>query len=126
MRTIFAIGFGLACVTDAGSAVARPVGGVFSGGRVGKGPADGVLLGVDGGLSVLTDRGTGAESAWGFGVRAGYAFADGLELHVRYDNLGINPFAPRWPLQLATGGLRYSVPFMWPMPFAEVNAGPAF
>ena len=121
----FAVAF--ACIAGPGTAIARPIGGSFSSANPGTGPAGGVLLGVDGAwaasLGISSDP---SEGAWSFGVRAGYGFPMGLELHLRYDDLGVEPALSRTPLQLATAGLRYSVPFLFPMPFAEVDAGPAF
>jgi hypothetical protein len=117
----------LACMAGAGTAIARPIGGSFSSARAGTGPAGGVLLGVDGSWAAsLATSSYPSEGAWSFGARAGYAFPMGLELHARYDDLGVPPFPSRAPLQLATAGLRYSIPFLFPMPFAEVDAGPAF
>lgn len=127
MRRIVVCAFGIACIAVSASAEARPIGGSFSGGHAGRGPADGVLLGVDGAwANTFGAGGDPAHDGWGFGVRAGYAFGSGLELHLRYDDLGVEPAGARSPLQLATAGLRYSVPFLFPMPFAEVDAGPAF
>lgn len=61
-----------------------------------------------------------------FGARAGWQFPNGLAVHLRYDNLGVRLESSASPLQLATAGLRYSVPFFIPLPFAEVDAGSAF
>jgi hypothetical protein len=126
MRRVVVCATGIACIAISASASARPIGGAFSEGQVGHGPADGVLLGVDGAwANTFAAGGDPSHDGWGFGVRAGYAFGSGLELHLRYDDLGVEP-GGRSPLQLATAGLRYSVPFLFPMPFAEVDAGPAF
>jgi hypothetical protein len=107
--------------------LARPIGASFAGGHVGSGPMGGPLLGVEGAwvtiLPVSTDS---AEGSPAFGVRAGWAFENGVTVHVRYDDLGVEPASSRMPLQLATVGLRYSLPFFVPIPFAEVDAGPAF
>jgi hypothetical protein len=72
-----------------------------------------------------------AGSARGFGsptvaARVGWQFPSGIALHLRYDDLGVQPDASTSPLQVATVGLRYSVPFFIPLPFAEVDAGSAF
>jgi hypothetical protein len=67
-----------------------------------------------------------ARGGLALGARAGWQFANGLGLHVRYDELGVEPPSSSSPLQLVTAGLRYSVPFLDPLPFAEVQAGPAF
>jgi hypothetical protein len=74
---------------------------------------------------MLADGPDPAHGAWTLGVRGGYAFASGLEMHLRYDDLGFAPSSSRSPLQLATAGLRYSAPLPV-MPFAEVDVGPAF
>lgn len=71
----------------------------------------------------------GRDVAYGgptFAARVGWHFVNGLDLHLRYDDLGVRPLASRAPLQAATAGLRYSLPFVVPLPFAEVDAGPAF
>jgi hypothetical protein len=84
-------------------------------------------LGVDGAWATsLGDGGEPTRDGWGFGVRAGYAFANGLEVHARYDDLGVAPNGSSPPLELASVGMRYSFPFLLPMPFVEVDAGPAF
>jgi hypothetical protein len=49
-----------------------------------------------------------------------------VSFHARYDDLGTEPSGIRPPLQFATVGLRYAVPFLVPMPFAEVDVGPTF
>jgi hypothetical protein len=74
----------------------------------------------------LAAQSDSAQDGWAFGVRAGWAARNGLSVHVRYDDLGTEPAGIRPPLQFATAGLRYTVPFVVPMPFAEVDAGPAF
>lgn len=127
MRRVFVCALAIACIMASAPAEARPVGGSFSAGHVGHGPADGVILGVDGAWANTFGEGSDpAHDGWGFGVRGGYAFGSGLELHLRYDDLGVEPAGARSPLQLATAGLRYSVPFLFPMPFAEVDVGPVF
>jgi len=109
------------------SILARPIGGAFAGGHVGGGPMGGPLLGVEGGWATTLAAGNDvSQGSASFGVRAGWSFPNGIALHARYDDLGVEPASSRTPLQLATMGLRYSVPFFVPMPFAEVDAGPAF
>jgi len=126
MRRVTILGPALALAMGSSTAGARPIGWSPPGGHAGAGPEGGALLGVEGAwTTTLADPG-GSQDAWGFGVRAGYGFANGLELHLRYDDLGIAPLSSGSPLQLATGGLRYTVPILFPMPFAEVDAGPAF
>jgi hypothetical protein len=107
--------------------LARPIGGSSGGGHVGRGPMGGPLLGVEGSwATTLAANGDSSMGSGALGVRAGWAFANGLAVHVRYDDLGVEPASSRSPLQLATFGLRYSLPFFVLMPFAEVDAGPAF
>lgn len=127
MRWVALLGLLLASGSTARSAEARPVGGFGAAGHVGAGPADGAIFGVDGTWGALVGQGSApSESGWGVGVRGGYAFASGLELHLRYDDLGAAPTAARPPIQLGTAGLRYTVPILFPMPFAEIDAGPAW
>jgi hypothetical protein len=113
---------GIASVTPG-----RLVGSWSPGGQAGEGPRGGPFLGVEGAwattLPVADDPSHGSLA---FGMRAGWAFANGLAFQVRYDDLGVEPSSSRSPLQAATGGLRYSLPFVVPLPFAEVDAGPAF
>lgn len=111
-----------------GGPLRRLVGGSsFGGGRPAVGASGGPLLALEGGGAVtLAARGDPAQEAWAFGARAGWAFPNGLAAHLRYDDLGVEPGGSPSPLQLATAGLRYSVPFLVPMPFAEVDAGAAF
>ena len=105
---------------------ARLIGGSPSGGPAASG-AGGPLLGVEGAwATTLGATDDPAHGAGAFGARAGWAFANGLAVHVRYDDLGVEPAGLATPLQLATVGLRYSMPFLMPLPFAEVDAGPAF
>jgi len=104
---------------------ARLIGGSPGGPQAASG-AGGPLLGVEGGWATTLATGNDpAHGAWAFGARAGWAFANGLAVHVRYDDLGVEPAHLSTPLQLATLGLRYSIPFFVPLPFAEVDAGPA-
>jgi hypothetical protein len=101
-------------------------GGSFGGAHAGGGRG-GPLLGVEGAwATTLPAQGDPSQGGWAFGARAGWAFANGLAAHVRYDDLGVEPAHLSSPLQLATAGLRYSVPLIIPLPFAEVDAGPAF
>jgi hypothetical protein len=132
------------CATSAGGAHANPpgeasltslpqvpfprlIGGSSGGGHAAVGPTDGPLLALESAwaltLPVHNDSSTGGLA---LGARVGWAFPNGLAIHVRYDDLGVEPVFLTLPLQLATAGLRYSVPFLIPLPFAEVDAGPAF
>jgi len=111
----------------ASPASARLLGGWASPARAGRGPGGGLLLGVEGAYAtMLPGSQDPAHGSWAFGARVGWAFANGLALHLRYDDLGVAPSSASSPLQLVTAGLRYSLPFVIPMPFAEVDAGPAF
>jgi hypothetical protein len=98
-------------------------------GRVGDGGGDGVFLGVDGGWSIaLPARAEPAAGAWGFGVRTGYAWRNGLALQARYDDLGVHPTLgdpSTSPLQIGSIGARYAVPFAL-APFGEALVGAAF
>jgi hypothetical protein len=125
----------LACITAVASAraepapalFARPMGGWTSGGSSAGGPIGGALAAVElGWATLLPGGGDPAHGGLTLGARAGWQFANGLGVHLRYDELGVEPSFLSSPLQLATAGLRYSVPFLDPLPFAEVQAGPAF
>jgi len=111
-----------------GVPIGRLVGGAsLGGGRPAAGPSGGPLLAVEGGGAIaLATREGPAQDAGALGARAGWAFSNGLAAHLRYDDLGVDPGGSPSPLQLATAGLRYSVPFLVPLPFAEVDAGAAF
>jgi len=108
-------------------AVAHPIGIWTPSGRAPLGPQGGPLLGVEGGgaLSLATST-EPVRGSFGFGARAGWALPNGIAAAIRYDDLGVRPSAQAGPLQLATAGLRYSLPFVVPLPFAEVDAGAAF
>jgi hypothetical protein len=124
----------LACFSTFGSAraerpdlFARPMGGWSGGGYAASGPIGGPLLAVEGGWSALLPAaGLPGSSSPTFAARAGWQFPNGIALHLRYDDLGVRPDPSASPLQVATVGLRYSVPFFIPLPFAEVDAGSAF
>lgn len=118
-------------VTEARAAppgvLARPIGAWSPGGYAPGGPTGGALVAVDGGGSVTLPAGDDpVVGSFAFGARGGWVFANGLEVHARYDHLGLQRRATGLEsasLQLATGGLRYTLPFVLPMPFAEVNSG---
>src|SRR5690349_9655735 len=106
------------CTTLAGSAwagaprvLARPIGVSMPGGYHGSGPMGGPLLGVDGAWSATlkTDEDR-SHQGWAFGMRAGWLFDNGLDVHVQYDSLGVTPAWSTSTVQLATVGLRYSAP----------------
>lgn len=106
----------------------RLIGGAMSGGGGGR-AHPGVFLGVDGGWATLLATGDHATGAWTFGVRAGYQLASGLAVQARYDDLGVDvPLSDRdgGVLQIASFGLRYSVPTFFVAPFGEAMVGPAF
>ena len=108
----------------------RPIGHFASPGRLGGGPSGGVFLGVDTGVSLALASGFDpSQQGWTFGGRAGYEFANGLALQLRYDYLGIAPHLtdpPSGPTQIGSAGVRYSIPFLIPLPFFEALWGPAF
>jgi hypothetical protein len=114
----------------------RLVGHVGSPGHAGHGPHGGFFVGVDTGIAVSIASGDdGMHDAFAFGVRGGYEFANGLALELRYDDLGVKPQLSASqlsgpppgtsPLQFATFGVRYSMPFLFPLPFFEAMWGPA-
>jgi hypothetical protein len=108
----------------------RPIGRVASpGGQIGGGPAGGFFLGVDTGVSLALAAGYDpAEYAWTFGGRFGYETRSGLAAQLRYDYLGLAPHLTNPPTartQIVSGGLRYSIPFLVPLPFVEALWGPA-
>jgi hypothetical protein len=124
----------IACFSTLGSAraeppavFARPVGGWVSGGYAARGPLGGPLLAVEGGWAAMLP--TGGAPGYGsptLAAMVGWQFPNGLAMHLRYDDLGVRPDSSTSPLQTATAGLRYSMPFFIPLPFAEVDAGSAF
>jgi hypothetical protein len=107
--------------------LARPIGGWSGGGYAASGPLGGPLLAVEAGwAAMLPWAGTPGCSSPTVAARAGWQFPSGLAVHLRYDDLGVRPDRSASPLQVATVGLRYSVPFFIPLPFAEIDAGSAF
>ncbi len=124
----------MACLSTLGSARAeppdlfgRPMGGWSGGGYAARGPLGGPLLAVEGGwAAMLPAAGDPGYSSPTLAARVGWQFPSGIALHLRYDDLGVRPDPSASPLQVATVGLRYSVPFFIPLPFAEVDAGSAF
>jgi hypothetical protein len=107
----------------------RLVGHVGSPGHAGHGARGGIFLGVDTGIALAVASGNDPmRDAWTFGVRGGYEFPNGLALQLRYDDLGVEPHLtvpPSSPVQIGTFGLRYSIPFLFPMPFFEAMWGPS-
>lgn len=108
----------------------RLTGHFASPGRIGGGPSGGVFLGVDTGVALALASGSDpSQDAWTFGGRAGYELANGLALQVRYDYLGLAPHLTDPPMgrtQIGSAGVRYSIPFLIPLPFFEALWGPAF
>jgi hypothetical protein len=89
------------------------------------GPPDGYLFGVDVGAAVPLATG-GEESAVGLSLsgRFGYQFHDGLSLALRYEDLGLSPnLINGTQLQFVAADVRYSFPFILPMPFVEAAVG---
>jgi hypothetical protein len=104
----------------------RLVGAVGGGGGAYSHAPSGLFIGADTGWAVMLGEGTApARDAWTFGARAGYEWRNGLALEARFDDLGVAPPLGGGPLLTATGGVRYSMPFIV-MPFAEALIGPAF
>jgi hypothetical protein len=64
-------------------------------------------------------------NGWAFGVRGGYQLRSGLAVQMRFDDLGVDTSPGSGSLLIASGGLRYSFPFVV-MPFAEVLFGAMF
>jgi hypothetical protein len=99
--------------------------------RGGGGPRGGMVLGVDGGWAGLVGATGPLPEGFAFGIRCGYQLPNGLEVMLRYDDLGVDSPPPHRssssPL-LETGafGFRYAVPFLVPLPFVEAAFGPAF
>lgn len=96
----------------------------------------GFFLGADTGLATLlasdADRAESARTlvapsrrGWAFGVRTGYAWASGLAIQARFDDLGVHTSDGTGSMMFASAGLRYALPFVV-MPFAEALVGPAF
>lgn len=108
----------------------RPIGHFRSPGRSGGGPTGGFFLGVDTGVSLSLASGYDAvQQAWTFGGRAGYELPNGLAVQLRYDYLGLAPHLTDPPMgrtQIGSAGVRYSIPFLVPLPFFEALWGPAF
>ena len=108
----------------------RLVGHVGSAGHAGHGPRGGLFLGVDTGIAVAIASGDDPmHDAFTFGVRGGYELRNGLAIQLRYDDLGVKPelagppSSPS-PVQLGTFGVRYAMPFLFPLPFFEAMWGP--
>jgi hypothetical protein len=108
----------------------RPIGHWASPGRIGSAPSGGFFLGVETGVSLALASGDDpAQHAWAFGGRAGYELPNGLAVQLRYDYLGLSPHLTDPPLahtQIGSAGVRYSIPFLIPLPFFEALWGPAF
>jgi hypothetical protein len=108
----------------------RPIGHFVSAGHAGGGgPRDGFFVGVDTGVAVSLPAGYDpALRAWTFGVRTGYELRSGVALQLRYDYLGVAPHftVPEvGPAQIGAAGVRYSIPFLVPLPFFEALWGVA-
>lgn len=93
-----------------------------------RGPEDGAVFGVDVGAALpLPSGGEESRPSVALGVRAGYQLADGLAFQARYDDLGFAPsLIANSQLMFATLGMRYTFPFIIPLPFVEAMVGPAF
>jgi hypothetical protein len=107
-------------------APARLVGASSSPSSIGS-TTGGPLLEAEGSWAVALAQGADpARSGWALGVRAGWSLPNGISAHLRYDDVAIRLPGATTALQVASCGVRYSVPFLVPLPFAEVDAGPAF
>jgi hypothetical protein len=111
--------------------------GSFGGGvsQLGRSP-HGWFLGVETGWArwLASDTAVGrvaggqtgaADDGWAFGVRGGYQLRSGLAMQLRFDDLGVAVAPGAGSLAIASGGLRYAVPFAI-MPFADVLVGAMF
>ena len=99
------------------------------GGHHGAGGAnEGPTFGIDaGGAFPLPSSGQEAAASVALGARAGYQWADGIAVQLRYDDLGLNrTLLANSQLQFLTVGMRYTFPYFLPMPFIEAMAGSAF
>jgi hypothetical protein len=102
------------------------VGGAGGGGGAYARAPRGFFIGGDAGGAVMVGAGAdAAHGAFAFGAHAGYQWASGLSLQLRFDDLGVSPPDGSGPLLLGTVGARYSLPLVL-MPFAEALVGPAF
>lgn len=114
-----------------GVAHAAPIQGPFASGGIRPTRAQaGALVGLDSGGAVLLGSSPSPSfGAWTFGARAGYQLTNGLAFQFRYDYLSPLPLAPgssRTPLQIGSAGVRYSFPYLLPLPFVEALFGPSF
>ena len=104
---------------------ARLVGGA-GGGTFASHASTGPYLGAETDWTIaLPASGDAAHSGLGFGLRAGYRLPSGLAPQLRFDDLGVTLPGHDHAVLCATAGLRYVLP-LFPMPYAEVGAGPAF
>ncbi len=103
--------------------------GLGSGGyHIRGGPREGVLVSIDAGAAFPIFTGS-AEASPGFaaGGLVGYEFPNGVALEFRYQDLGLAPtLVDRTQWQLATVGMRYTFPYIVPMPFVEALVGASF
>ena len=108
--------------------LARPIGIGGGGGHGGHGGgAEGIFLGVDGGLGIVGSfQGAPAQYAGAVGARVGWQSPRGLSVFGGYDYLGVTPKGADGALQTFTFGVRYAFPPLVPAPYVEALVGGAF
>jgi opacity protein-like surface antigen len=109
-----------------GSAEGRLIGGGGPGGYgVPGGAPSGFLFGVDVGAAIpLVGGGIESEVSLALGARVGYQFPNGLSAAFCYEDLGLSPsLVDGAQLQFVTLNVRYTFPFVFPMPYIEAMAG---
>ncbi len=93
--------------------------------HVAGGPPSGYLFGLDVGAALpLATGGVESQANLSLGARLGYQFANGLSVAFRYEDLGLAPdLVDSAQFQFAALEVRYSFPYVFPMPFIEAAAG---
>lgn len=112
-----------------GSAEGRLIGGGGPGGYlVHGGPPSGFLFGVDAGAAIpIVGSGVESRISLALGARLGYQLPNGLSLAFCYQDLGLSPdLVDGALLQFATLNVRYTFPYIFPMPFIEAMVGLSF
>jgi hypothetical protein len=106
----------------------RPIGTwVPAGYRAAGGFPNGWLIGADLGVAApVAGPGQSASIAWALGIDAGYQYRNGISWSVRFDDdrIGLAPANEPGLISL-TAGIRYSFPYLWPLPFVELDGGAA-
>lgn len=111
-----------------GEAIGRLIHGVGHAGHRGTlAEEEGAIFGVDIGGAFPIAGATEARDSVAFGGRVGYQFRDGIALQARFDSLGVTQtLINNSQLMFATIGMRYTFPFLFPLPFVEAMIGPSF